>query len=80
VKSLDTIRTKTGYKNKLKVVFAELETNQGEFAKRIGVNQGTMSAIVNNKQLPEFDTLYEICRISGKSIDELWIKVNKATV
>ncbi|WP_233414536.1 helix-turn-helix transcriptional regulator [Thermaerobacillus caldiproteolyticus] len=51
-----------------------IEIPNGEFAKRININPGTLSAIVNNRQLPSFDVVYAICKELNKPIDEIWIK------
>ena len=50
------------FKCKLKVIFAELDIKQSDFAKRIGVDDSTLSAIVRNRTKPRFDTAYLICK------------------
>ncbi|MGM2833829.1 helix-turn-helix domain-containing protein, partial [Bacillus cereus group sp. Bce025] len=37
------------FKCRLKVIFAELDIKQSDFAKRIGVDDSTLSAIVRNR-------------------------------
>ncbi|WP_025950421.1 helix-turn-helix transcriptional regulator [Geobacillus thermocatenulatus] len=64
----------TGYKCMLKVILAQEGIKHGEFAKRININPGTLSAIVNNKQLPSFEVTYAICLELNRSIHEIWIK------
>jgi putative transcriptional regulator len=68
------IMSQTGYKCMLKVIFAQEDIQHGEFAKRINVNPGTLSAIVNDKQKPSFDVVYAICRELNRPIHEIWIK------
>ncbi|WP_259463475.1 helix-turn-helix transcriptional regulator [Geobacillus stearothermophilus] len=58
----------------LKVILAQEGIKHGEFAKRININPGTLSAIVNNKQLPSFEVTYAICLELNRSIHEIWIK------
>ena len=59
------------FKCKLKVIFAELDIKQSDFAKRIGVDDSTLSAIVRNRTKPRFDTAYLICKELGKPIEEI---------
>ncbi|ABC61296.1 HTH_3 [Geobacillus phage GBSV1] len=66
--------SQTGYKCRLKVILAEEGIKHGEFAKRININPGTLSAIVNDKQLPSFDVTYAICTELKRPIGEIWIK------
>gem|GEM_PF-823578 len=68
------IKTETGYICKLKVILAESGIKHGWFAERIGVSKGTLSAIVNNKQLPSFEVTYAICLELNRSIHEIWLK------
>jgi putative transcriptional regulator len=69
-----SIKTETGYICKLKVIFAEEGIKHGWFAEKIGVSKGTLSAIVNNKQLPSFDVAYAICQELKRPLHEIWIK------
>jgi putative transcriptional regulator len=62
------------FKCRLKVIFAERDIKQGEFAEKIGVSLGTLSAIVNNRSLPSFPVAYAICEELGMTINEIWIK------
>ncbi|MGZ0084602.1 helix-turn-helix transcriptional regulator [Caldibacillus thermoamylovorans] len=64
----------TGYKCMLRVILAQEGIKHGEFAKRINISPGTLSAIVNNKQLPSFDVAYAICTELKRPIEEIWIK------
>ncbi|MEK4606531.1 helix-turn-helix transcriptional regulator [Geobacillus sp. FSL W8-1251] len=62
------------FKCRLKVIFAERGIKQGDFAKKIGISQAALSAIVNNRSLPSFAVAYAICEELGMSIHEIWIK------
>jgi putative transcriptional regulator len=66
---------KTGYKCMLKVILAQEDIPHGEFAKRININPGTLSNIVNNKQLPSFEVTYAICEELKRPMHEIWIKI-----
>lgn len=67
----------TKYKCRLKVIFAEKEIKQGEFAKKIGVSPAGMSAIVNNNSLPTFSVLWNICEELGMDFREIWKKTEE---
>ncbi|AJG94529.1 helix-turn-helix transcriptional regulator [Bacillus tropicus] len=60
------------FKCRLKVIFAELDIKQSDFAKRIGIDDSTLSAIVRNRTKPRFETAYLICKELGKPIEEIW--------
>ncbi|OUB89729.1 helix-turn-helix transcriptional regulator [Bacillus wiedmannii] len=60
------------FKCRLKVIFAELDIKQSDFAKQIGVDDSTLSAIVRNRTNPRFDTAYKIAQELGKPIEEIW--------
>ncbi|WP_096224909.1 helix-turn-helix transcriptional regulator [Geobacillus sp. FJAT-46040] len=62
------------FKCRLKVIFAERGIKQGDFAKRIGISQAALSAIVNNRSLPSFQVAYAICEELRLPINEIWIK------
>jgi putative transcriptional regulator len=62
------------FKCRLKVIFAERGIKQGEFAEKIGISSGALSAIVNNRSLPSFPVTYAICEELGLHINEIWIK------
>ncbi|MDZ7370214.1 MAG: helix-turn-helix transcriptional regulator [candidate division KSB1 bacterium] len=55
-------------------MFAERGIKQGDFAKKIGISQAALSAIVNNHSLPSFQVAYTICEELGMPINEIWIK------
>ncbi|MGG2091298.1 helix-turn-helix transcriptional regulator [Bacillus sp. S13(2024)] len=61
------------FKCRLKIIFAEMDIKQGDFAKQIGIDDSTLSAIVRNRTKPRFDTAYLICKELGKRIEEVWI-------
>lgn len=70
------------YKCRLKSVLADLDIKLGEFADQIGIDKSTMSALVNNKSLPSFDTLYTIVEEMKKQdpniqLSDIWVKIEK---
>lgn len=62
------------YKCRLKVIFAEREIQQGEFAKLIDVSPAALSLITNSKSLPSFPVVYKISEELDLDIREIWIK------
>jgi putative transcriptional regulator len=69
--------TKTGFKCRLKVILAEKEIPHGDFAKKVNLSSGALSNIINNKSLPAFETLYEICTRLERDFREIWVKVDE---
>ncbi|KON86621.1 XRE family transcriptional regulator [Sporosarcina globispora] len=65
------------FKCRLRVIFAEREIRQGDFAKKIGLSQAGMSAIVNNHALPSFPILYRISEELQMDFREIWIRVDE---
>ena len=61
------------FKCKLKVILAEREIKHGDFANIIGVSQAGLSALVNNKSLPSFESAYRISESLNMDIREIWI-------
>ncbi|MEK4666569.1 helix-turn-helix transcriptional regulator [Niallia sp. FSL R7-0271] len=61
-------------KCRLKVIFAESNIKHGDFAKKIGISNGALSAIVNNKSYPSFIVLYKITEELNLDIRDIWIK------
>ncbi|PGA97546.1 helix-turn-helix transcriptional regulator [Bacillus toyonensis] len=61
------------FKCRLKIIFAEMDIKQSDFAKKIGIDGSTLSAIVRNRTQPRFDTTYMICKELKKPIEEIWI-------
>ncbi|WP_297987239.1 helix-turn-helix transcriptional regulator [uncultured Anoxybacillus sp.] len=66
------------FKCRLKVILTEKEIKQGDFAERIGISQGALSAIVNNRSLPSFTVAYAICEELNMPINEIWVKTKKS--
>lgn len=62
------------YKCRLRVIFAEREIRQGEFAKKIGVSSSALSLLVNGKSLPSFNVAYKISKELDMDIREIWIE------
>jgi DNA-binding XRE family transcriptional regulator len=62
------------FKCRLKVIFAEREIQQGEFANRIGLSPAGISSIANGHSLPSFPVLYRICEELDMDFREIWIK------
>lgn len=65
------------FRCKLKVIFAERDMKQGEFAKEINVDDSTLSKIVRNKALPSFETAYKISEALGLDMREIWVLTDK---
>jgi putative transcriptional regulator len=65
------------FKCRLKVIFAEREITQEEFAKKIGITGSALSGIVRGRTLPQFETLYNICEELNLDIKEIWVKVDE---
>ncbi|CAM4399389.1 XRE family transcriptional regulator [Bacillus manliponensis] len=61
------------FKCRLRVIFAEREIKQKEFAKNIDISQSTMSALVNGTNLPTFPTAYKIAKALNMYIEDIWI-------
>jgi putative transcriptional regulator len=47
-------------KSRLRVILAEREIKQRELAKKVGISDTTMSALVVGKQLPTLEVAYRI--------------------
>jgi len=62
------------FKCRLKVIFAEREIRQGEFADKIGVSAAAMSTITNGHSLPSFPVVYRISEELDLDIREIWIR------
>ena len=59
--------------NRLKIVLAEKEISQKEFAKVLSFNPNTISRICNNEQQPTLRTLYRMAKALDVDIRELLI-------
>jgi putative transcriptional regulator len=62
------------YKCRLKIIFAEREIKQTEFAKKVGIANNTLSQIVNNRVYPSFEVLMRIVEELELPVGEIWIK------
>jgi len=62
------------FKCRLKVILAERDIKHGDFAEQIGVSKSTMSALINNKQVPSFEVAYRIVELLGMRIEEIWVR------
>ncbi|WP_342025710.1 helix-turn-helix transcriptional regulator [Cytobacillus pseudoceanisediminis] len=62
------------YKCKLKMILADKEIKHGDFAKKINMSAAGLSAIVNNRALPSFDSAYRICEVLNLHPRDIWIK------
>ncbi len=70
------------YKCRLKAILADLNVKHGDFADEIGIDRSSLSAIVNSKSLPSFDTLYtiveEIRNIDPAiNLEDIWVKIEE---
>ena len=57
---------------RLKSARAALDLSQQELADRIGVSRQTISAIEKGDYNPTINLCISICRVLGKSLDELF--------
>ena len=58
----------------LKAARAEMDMTQGELAQRVGVSRQTINAIEKGEYNPTIRLCRQICRVLGKSLDQLfWI-------
>jgi putative transcriptional regulator len=62
------------FKCRLKVIFAERDIRQKEFAERVGISPAGISALANNKYNPKFEHAYRIAKELGMNIEEIWIE------
>jgi len=51
--------------------------NQAQFAKRLGINQSTVSRIENGTQKPRHNLIKRLNSISGKTTQELLTEIKK---
>jgi putative transcriptional regulator len=59
----------------LRVIFAEREIRQTEFAQRIGIGRATLSQLVNNKSLPTLEVAYRIAKELDLNVMEIWVVI-----
>ncbi len=59
-------------KNRLKVLRAERDWSQADVAERAGVSRQTINAIETGKYDPSLPLAFELARIFGQSIEEIF--------
>ena len=59
-------------KNRLKVARAERGLSQGDLAKLVGVSRQTINAIEKGEYNPTINLCRSICKVLGKTLDELF--------
>lgn len=62
------------YKCRLNIIFAEREIKKTDFAKRVGINAGTLSSLVTNKSLPTFEVAMKVAEELELRVEDIWIK------
>lgn len=61
-------------KCKLKVIFAERDIKQRDFAKDIGISEGALGLIKNQKSIPTLPVAMKIAKKLNMYIEEIWIE------
>ncbi|MDU9695127.1 helix-turn-helix transcriptional regulator [Priestia aryabhattai] len=61
----------------LKAILTEREIKHEDFAKVVGVSPANLSALINNKSLPSFESAYRISEALEMDIKEIWISSKK---
>jgi putative transcriptional regulator len=59
-------------KNRLRVLRAERTWSQAELAERLGVSRQTINAIENQRYDPSLPLAFDIARLFGHSIEEVF--------
>jgi putative transcriptional regulator len=59
--------------SRLKVIFAERNIRQNEFALRVEISQTTLSQLVNQKTLPTLEVAYRIAVALDLNVMEIWM-------
>lgn len=59
---------------RLKVIFAERNIKQKEFALRVKIDKTTLSLLTNNKTLPTLEVAYRIADELELPVTDIWIK------
>jgi putative transcriptional regulator len=59
---------------RLKVIFAERNIKQKEFALRVKIDKTTLSLLANNKTLPTLEVAYRIADELELPVTDIWIK------
>jgi len=57
---------------KIKVARAELDITQKELAEKVGISRQTMNAIEQGDYNPTIKLCLGICKVLGKSLDDLF--------
>lgn len=60
------------YKCRLRVILAEKDMQHEDLRQMVGVSRGTLSQIINNKTVPNFDTAYRIAEALHMRIEDIW--------
>lgn len=58
---------------RLKVIFAERNIRQNDFAEKVGVAPSTLSQLVNGKTLPTLEVAYRIAMEMDLNVMEIWV-------
>ena len=59
-------------KNRLRVLRAEREWSQADLAERAGVSRQTINAIETGKYDPSLPLAFELARVFGQTIEEIF--------
>lgn len=62
---------------RIKVARAQLDMTQKSLAKAVGISRQTMNAIEQGEYNPTIRLCRNICRVLGKSLDELFGEENE---
>jgi len=63
--------------SRLKVIFAERNIRQNEFAFKVEISQTTLSQLVNQKTLPTLEVAYRIAAELDLNVMEIWVLKNE---
>lgn len=58
---------------RLNIIFAERRIKKGDFAKKIGVNPGTLSAWCGDKSMPELEQAYRVAEELNLKVTDIWV-------
>lgn len=59
-------------KNQLRILRAEREWSQAELSERLGVSRQTVNAIETGRYDPSLPLAFDIARLFGKTIEEIF--------
>lgn len=59
-------------KNRLRVLRAEHQLSQAELAQRLGVSRQTVNAVENGRYDPSLPLAFDLARLFGVSIEEIF--------